>query len=148
MESPSKSFSQGEKSKRTTATPKKSKTSIPTHNWGPFGEYEYLGIGTPWTRKNAAGIPPRNRIDQLAESHDRYYVETSGWPASRSLVRGPVDVGAGSAMVNAAVNPFNDLSWNARALGVIAGGGLILQGAARMHPVTAFGMALVDYVFY
>lgn len=126
----------------------KSSPTLPTHDWGTFGEYEYLGAGTPWKEKKALGIKGVNRLDVIAESHDRYYSETSDWPAARSIVRGPVDFGAGSAMLNASFNPSNELSWKDRALGGIAGTALIIQGTARVHPVTALPMALVDYVFY
>ena len=89
-----------------------------------------------------------NRLDEIAESHDRYYSETSDWPGARSLVRGPVDFGAGSAMLNASLDPTNELSWKDRALGGIAGTALVIQGTARVHPVSALPLALVDYCFY
>ncbi len=123
-------------------------STFPVHDWGVFGEYEYLGPGTPYTSKHRAGIKPKNRIDEIAMSHDRYYQETQDYPAGRSQVRGPVDFGAGSAMVNASVNPYNDLTWKDRILGFVAGSGLIIQGVARVHPVTTLPMGLLDYVVY
>ncbi len=63
-------------------------------------------------------------------------------------VPGPRYFGAGSAMVNASVNPYNDLTWKDRILGFVAGSGLIIQGVARVHPVTTLPMGLLDYVVY
>ena len=39
---------------------------LPTHKWGIFGEYEYLGAGTPYALKREAGVKPRNDLDKTA----------------------------------------------------------------------------------
>jgi hypothetical protein len=46
---------------RETSTP----VQLPTHDWGIFGEYEYLGPGTPYTQKIEAGVQPRNDLDAI-----------------------------------------------------------------------------------
>lgn len=118
------------------------------HDWGGFGKYEYLGPGTPATWKTMQGVEPRNEIDRLAQEHDLYYAKTQDWPAYRSPVRGMVDVAAGSGMFLQSLNPWSDLDADDRVLGVIAGTGLMIQGALRVHPLTAGPMILIDWVFY
>lgn len=118
------------------------------HDWGVFGEYQYLGKGTPATRKTEAGVQPRNEIDRLAQEHDLYYVRTRDFKGMRSPVRGFVDYGAGSAMILTSANPWMDLTGSERLLGVIAGTGLIAQGLLRLWPKTVLGMGLVDRFFY
>jgi hypothetical protein len=139
---------QVENVKRGTAKPQVTVKPLSTHDWGPFGEYEYLGKGTPYQEKAARGIEARNRIDEIAAYHDRHYSDSAHYPAYRSGIRGLADFGAGSAMLNASLNPFNDLVFRDRGLGLLAGTGLIIQGVARIHPVTALGMAVVDWAAY
>jgi hypothetical protein len=118
------------------------------HDWGGFGKYEYLGPGTPATWKTRQGIKPRNEIDRLAQEHDLYYAKTQDWPAYRSPVRGMVDVAAGSGMFLQSLNPWSDLDADDRVLGVIAGTGLMIQGALRVHPLTSGPMILIDWILY
>ncbi|HIB65828.1 MAG TPA: hypothetical protein EYO33_12145 [Phycisphaerales bacterium] len=35
------------------------------HDWGPFGQYEYLGPGTPYKAKQKAGVVPVNQLDKI-----------------------------------------------------------------------------------
>jgi len=41
------------------------KSELPTHDWGFFGKYEYLGAGTPYAAKTEAGVLPRNDLDAI-----------------------------------------------------------------------------------
>jgi hypothetical protein len=126
---------------------------FPVHDWGVFGEYEYLGPGTPYTAKHRAGIRPRNRLDQIAYYHDQQYswTEKHSIPGTRvvtSGIRGISDYGAGSAMIVASVNPWSDLGFKDRVLGLIAGTGLQIQGILRLNPATMIPMAIIDQTFY
>lgn len=127
------------------------------HDWGVWGRYEYLGPGTPATRKYEAGVKPKNRIDQIAMKHDLDYVEANrlydketgegDWVAMYGTkVR--ADFMAGSAMVVSSVDPTADLSFGERFLSFGAGAGLLIQSGARVHPVTAPWMVVVDWLFY
>ncbi len=121
-----------------------------THDWGVFGEYEYLGPGTPAAAKTKAGVMPINDLDKIAQIHDLHYTKTADWDLGKSMVRGFTDFGAGSAMINATFNPWSDLSFKDRGLGLIAGTGLIAQSVARLfpNPVT-MGLAQIgDAIFY
>lgn len=135
------------------------KEGLGTHDWGPFGRYEFLGAGTPWEAKHARGIKPRNVIDEMAYRHDRDYVRSGkrleeagkmGVPARvfTSMERGLYDYGAGAAMMTAAWNPFERLSGKDRVLGHAAGAALMVQGSLRLNPATALPMALIDWMFY
>jgi hypothetical protein len=127
--------------------------SLPVHDWGIFGEYEYLGAGTPYSAKQRAGVLPRNEIDRIAEYHDSQYSWTGQHvrPHSRILssgMRGVADYGAGAAMMTAAFNPFSDLSFNERILGFVAGDVLMIQGLMRLNPATWLGMVFLDWLVY
>jgi len=126
---------------------------LPTHDWGIFGEFEYLGAGTPYTKKREAGIKPRNDLDKIAMYHDSQYSWTAqhalpGTGLMKSGQRGIADYGAGAAMMTAAFNPWSDLSFKERVLGVIAGEALMLQGILRLDPATYLPMVVVDLIFY
>jgi len=132
--------------------PSKSKP-LPVHDWGVFGEYEYLGAGTPYTAKHRAGIKPRNELDQIAYYHDQQYAWTekhsmTGTGMVTSGIRGISDYGAGSAMIVASLNPWSSLSWKDRLLGLIAGTGLQIQGIIRLSPPGMVGMPIVDKYVY
>ena len=103
---------------------------LPTHQWGIFGEYEYLGLGTPYALKMKAGTKPRNDLDKIAMYHDEQYLNSKGNNQSR---RALYDLGAGSAMINT-LHP----------LGLIAGTGLLIQGLTRITPLGG----LLDLLFY
>jgi len=127
--------------------------SLPSHDWGFFGEYEYLGAGTPYTAKRKAGILPKNDLDRIAMYHDSQYSWTAqhtipGTGLVTSGIRGVADYGAGAAMMTAAINPWSDLELKDRALAFVAGDVLMVQGLMRLNPVTWVGMALVDWLFY
>jgi len=133
-----------------TATPT---VSLPKHDWGFFGEYEYLGVGTPYQKKMKAGVKPVNDLDKIAMYHDQQY----SWTAQHTLpgtgivtsgMRGISDYGAGAAMVNAALNPWSDLDFKDRALAFMAGDLLMVQGMLRLNPVTWGPMAFFDWLFY
>jgi len=116
------------------------------HDWGPFGKYEYLGAGTPYTRKRRAGIEGRNDLDKIAMHHDAGYSSYEGGSAAqRALIRSYHDLGAGSAMITAGLNPWSDAPL---VLSLLAGAALIGQGIARIHPATFVPMALIDAVAY
>jgi hypothetical protein len=116
------------------------------HDWGPFGKYEYLGAGTPYTQKRRAGIEPRNDLDKIAMYHDAGYSSYEGGSAAqRALIRSYHDLGAGSAMVTAGLNPWSDAPL---VLSVLSGAALIGQGLARIHPLTFVPMAIIDAVAY
>jgi len=127
---------------------------LPTHDWGYFGEYEYLGPGTPYTKKMQEGIQPVNEIDRMAQLHDSHYqwsnenftAPGSGLP--KSIFRGVVDYGAGAAMWMEALNPFNDLSAKDRLLGILAGEGLMIQGIVRVSPVGWTVGPMADLILY
>lgn len=134
-------------------TDSRTEKRLPVHDWGPFGQYEYLGPGTPYREKQRAGIKPRNDLDQIAAYHDSQYA----WTAEHSLpggalvtsgIRGISDYGAGSAMIVSAFNPWSNLSWKDRLLGVIAGTGLQIQGIIRLNPSTMVPMAVIDQAVY
>lgn len=116
------------------------------HDWGPFGKYEYLGAGTPYTRKRRAGIEGRNDLDKIAMHHDAGYASYGGgMAAQRALIRSYHDLGAGSAMITAGLNPWSDAPL---VLSVLAGAALIGQGIARIHPATFIPMGVIDAVAY
>ena len=69
-------------------------------------------------------------------------------PVGRSALRGVADIGAGSAMMTAAYNPWADLGWTDRGYAAGAGVFLIAQGALRLHPVTMAPMAIVDALLF
>jgi len=126
---------------------------LPTHDWGIFGEYEYLGPGTPYTKKRKAGVKPRNDLDKIAMYHDSQYVWSEqhnflGTGLSKSIQRGVADYGAGAAMMTAAFNPWSDLSFKERVLGVIAGEALMIQGLIRLAPETWIVGVGLDLIFY
>ena len=127
--------------------------SLPTHDWGFFGEYEYLGPGTPYTLKREAGIDPKNDLDRIAMYHDSQYSWTAQHtvPGARvvtSGIRGVSDYGAGAAMVTAAINPSSDLTLQERGLAFIAGEILMAQGVLRLSSATRIPMAVIDWLFY
>jgi len=126
---------------------------FPTHDWGVFGEYEYLGAGTPYTAKHRAGIKPRNELDQIAYYHDQQYAWTEkhsmpGTGVITSGARGISDYGAGSAMIVTSLNPWSSLSWKDRLLGLVAGTGLQVQGIFRLTPAGWVVMPAVDKYVY
>jgi hypothetical protein len=126
---------------------------LPTHQWGIFGEYEYLGAGTPYTMKREAGVKPRNDLDKVAMYHDSQYRWTSqhnflGTALSKNIQRGIADYGAGAAMWTAAINPWSDLGFKERVLGIIAGEGLMMQAAIRISPPTWIAGVGLDLIFY
>ena len=51
-------------------------------------------------------------------------------------------------MLNAAYNPWSDLGWSDRGYAAGAGTALLVQGIARLHPVTAVPMMFIDALFY
>jgi len=127
--------------------------SLPTHDWGFFGEYEYLGPGTPYTLKRRAGVEPKNDLDRIAMYHDSQY----SWTAQHTLpggamvtsgMRGLADYGAGAAMMTASLNPWSDLTMKDRALAFVAGDVLMIQGILRLSPPTMLGMVFLDWLFY
>ena len=127
--------------------------SLPTHDWGFFGEYEYLGAGTPYTLKRRAGITPRNELDRLAMYHDSQYSWTAphtlpGGALVTSGIRGVADYGAGAAMVTAVTNPWSGLTMKERVLAFVAGDVLMVQGILRLSPPTMLGMVFLDWLFY
>jgi len=129
------------------------KKGLPVHDWGPFGTYEYLGPGTPYTAKQKAGILPVNQLDKISMYHDSQYK----WTGERTLpgtalvtsgIRGLADYGAGAAMVTAAFNPWSGLGFSDRVLGLVAGDLLMTQGFLRLNPITMGPMAIIDAIFY
>jgi len=102
---------------------------LPTHEWGIFGEYEYLGLGTPYALKMEAGTKPRNPVDKIAMYHDEQYLNSKRNNQARALY----DLGAGSAMINT-LHP----------LGLIAGTGLLIQGLTRLTPLGE----ILDLIFF
>ena len=126
---------------------------LPTHDWGMFGEYEYLGPGTPYTQKREAGVKPRNDLDKIAMYHDSQYVWTEqhnflGTALNKNIQRGVADYGAGAAMWTAAINPWSDLGFKERVLGIIAGESLMIQGIIRINPATMIAGLMADLIFY
>jgi len=121
-----------------------------------FPGYQYLGPGTRYKTRQALGIEPINDLDRIAMYHDSQYSRTGAKgaaglpviPIGRSPLRGVADLGAGSAMMNAAYNPWSDLTWTDRGYAAGAGAVLIAQGALRLHPLTMAPMALLDALFY
>lgn len=124
------------------------------HDWGPFGKYEYLGPGTPYTQKSKAGIKSRNDLDRLAMMHDSQYQMTEdrnyapGLGIMKSGERGLYDYGAGAAMMTAAFNPWSDLDFTDRVLAFAAGEALMIQGAIRLSPPTYIVGIVLDILFY
>jgi len=127
--------------------------SLPTHDWRFFGEYEYLGAGTPYALKRKAGIEPVNELDRIAMYHDSQY----SWTAQHTIpgaglitsgMRGIADYGAGAAMMTASFNPWSGLSMKERTLAFIAGDVLMIQGIMRLNPVTWGPMAFLNWLFY
>ena len=118
------------------------------HDWGPFGEYEYLGPGTKYRAKQKAGVEPVDAIDKIAESHDMWYAITADHHNMRSPARGLADYGAGAAMVTSAFNPWADLDFKGRVFAVLAGEALMMQGLLRMNPATMLGMTVIDKLVY
>ena len=123
---------------------------LPTHDWGIFGEFQYLGAGTPYRQKMAAGVEPTNDLDRIAMYHDGQY----SWSgehlrgATRNVFRGGMDYGAGSAMQVAALNPWSDLTAGERALAFVAGTALTLQGVLRLNPVFWLPGSIADIIIY
>ena len=128
-------------------------SQLPSHDWGLFGKYEYLGPGTPYTLKRRAGVKPKNDLDKIAMYHDSQYQWTQqhnfeGTGMVKSMQRGIADYGAGAAMWTAAINPWSDLGFKERVLGIIAGEALMIQGVIRLSPSTWGIGPLVDLIFY
>jgi len=118
------------------------------HLWGynEYQDYNYLGPGTQYKKRQALGIEPINDLDRIAMYHDAGYDSyTGGGGARRALTRAYHDLGAGAAMVTAGFNPWSDAPL---ALSVIAGTALVGQGILRVHPATAVPMAIADYFLY
>jgi len=121
-----------------------------------FPGYQYLGPGTKYKTRQALGIVGINDLDRIAMIHDGQYSRTGAtnqaglpvMPIGRSAVRGIADLGAGSAMMNAAYNPWSDLGWTDRGYAAGAGAALLVQGVVRLHPVTMLPMALIDSILY
>ena len=129
--------------------PSEKKTSqLPQHNWGPWGKYEYLGPGTPYTRKAKAGVAPRNWLDTMAYGHDHYYSQSKRLGPGRTIMRGGADIVFGGGMIGSGFSPWSDLSLSERVLALGSGSALVVQGGVRAHPLTALPMAIVDLVFY
>lgn len=118
------------------------------HDWGPFGEYEYLGAGTRYRAKQKARIRPVSDLDRIAESHDMWYAMSADTGGMRSGYRGLADYGAGAAMMTAAFNPWSDLDAKGRVLAFLAGDVLMIQGLLRLNPATWMGMRMLDKLFY
>jgi len=117
-----------------------------SHDWGPFGQYEYLGPGTDYAGKHEAGVKPKNDLDRIAKSHDAGYEESKDlMTAGKLLIRGTHDLGAGAAMIVAGLNPWSDAPL---LLSLGSGAALIGQGILRFHPVTMFPMAVADHLLY
>jgi len=111
-----------------------------------FEGYQYLGPGTQYKKRQALGIEPINDLDRLAMYHDAGYSSYSGSSYRRRLLtRGLHDLGAGSAMVTAAMNPWSDAPF---LLSTLSGAALITQGILRFHPLTALPMAIIDFTLY
>lgn len=121
-----------------------------------FPGYQYLGPGTKYKTRQSLGIEPINDLDRIAMIHDGQYSRTGSsnaaglpvMPIGRSAVRGIADLGAGSAMMNAAYNPWSDLGWTDRGYAAGSGAALLVQGVLRLHPVTMLPMALIDSILY
>jgi len=118
------------------------------HLWGynEHQDYNYLGPGTQYKKRQALGIEPINDLDRISMYHDAGYSSyTGGSGARRALTRAYHDIGAGSAMITAGLNPWSDAPL---AMSIIAGTALIGQGLLRIHPVTAIPMAIIDAIAY
>ena len=118
------------------------------HDWGPFGEYEYLGPGTRYRAKTKARIRAVSDLDRIAQSHDMWYSMSADTGGMRSGYRGLADYGAGAAMMTAAFNPWSDLDFKGRVLAFLAGDVLMIQGLLRLNPATWMGMKMLDKLFY
>jgi hypothetical protein len=128
---------------------KEKPSKLPTHDWGIFGEYEFLGAGTPYTQKIEAGTAPRNDLDRIAMYHDGQYAWTDRMMGvQRSVGRGVVDYGAGAAMTVAAFNPWSDLTMKDRVLAFAAGQALMTQGILRLNPAFFVAGVTADIIFY
>jgi len=125
-------------------------SEFPTHDWGMFGQYEYLGPGTPYVEKREAGISGINILDQQAMRHDAQYEATDGltMPGIRSHVRGVADIGSGSSMLISSVNPWSSADTSERILSAAAGAALLAQGTLRLAPQTRLMMVVLDRIFY
>jgi len=118
------------------------------HLWGydEYQDYNYLGPGTQYKKRQALGIEPINDLDRIAMYHDAGYSSYEGGSRTRrALTRSYHDIGAGSAMLTAGLNPWSDAPL---VMSVLAGTGLVIQGFLRVHPVTAIPMAFIDAIFY
>lgn len=137
------------KKKITRKTKKKTSKIKHKHDWAWWGDYDYLGPGTPFTAKAQAGVEPKNWIDMMAYGHDHYYSESADMlPGARSVMRGGADIVFGLGMVGSGFSPWSDLTFGERLLALGAGGALVGQGGFRAHPLTALPMAIVDWVKY
>lgn len=107
--------------------------------------YQYLGPGTNFTERQRLGIKPINDLDRIAMYHDKGYEDSSstGMGMQRAVARSIHDLGAGSAMVTAALNPWSDapLGW-----GLGSGTYLLAQGIARVHPYTFLPVGVLDAI--
>jgi len=116
------------------------------YGYNEYQDYNYLGPGTQYKKRQALGIEPINDLDRIAMYHDAGYSSYSGAGYRRRLLtRGFHDLGAGSAMLTAGLNPWSDAPL---AMSVLAGAALITQGILRFHPLTALPMAIIDFTFY
>ena len=142
----SRSITVLDNTKRALAKPSK----LPTHDWGIFGKYEFLGAGTPYTQKIEAGTEPRNDLDRIAMYHDGQYAWTEDrmFGIQKSVSRGVVDYGAGAAMTTAAFNPWSDLTMKDRLLAFGAGQALMVQGILRINPAFFLAGVVADIIFY
>jgi hypothetical protein len=116
------------------------------YGYNEHQDYNYLGPGTQYKKRQALGIEPINDLDRIAMYHDRGYSLSDDYSTpAKALSRGFHDLGAGAAMITASVNPWSDAPF---AMSVICGVGLTAQGFLRVLPGTSWGMALVDYLVY
>lgn len=129
---------------------KEKPSKLPIHDWGIFGEYEFLGPGTPYRRKIDAGVVFRNDLDKIAMYHDGQY----SWSDShmmgiqKTIFRGYMDYGAGAAMTVATFNPWSDLTMKDRVLAFGAGQVLMTQGILRINPLFWLAGMTADLLFY
>jgi len=141
---------------RRTVKPSQAMEVISFQGEHHFPGYNYLGPGTKYKTRQALGIEPINIADRIGMYHDSQYSRTGATgaaglpvlPIGRSPLRGVADLGAGSALMTAAYNPWSGLAWTDRGYAAGAGVVLIAQGALRLHPLTMAPMALIDAIFY